>query len=83
MLYFSEKNDITEEITRLDKHIDELKSLFKNGGEIGKKATFILQEVHREINTTGSKTSNFEISKQVVEIKEEIERIREQIQNIE
>ena len=83
LLYFSEKNDITEEITRLDKHIDELKSLFKNGGEIGKKATFILQEVHREINTTGSKTSNFEISKQVVEIKEEIERIREQIQNIE
>ncbi len=83
LLYFSEKNDITEEVTRLEKHLVELKTLFSKGGEIGKKVTFILQEVHREINTTGSKTSNFEISKQVVEIKEEIERIREQIQNIE
>lgn len=83
LLYFTEKSDITEEVTRLDKHLAELDKLFVKGGEIGKKVTFILQEVHREINTTGSKTSNFEISKCVVTVKEEIEKIREQIQNIE
>ena len=83
LLYFTEKSDITEEIIRLDKHIAELEKFFAKGGEIGKKVTFILQEVHREINTTGSKTSNFEISKAVVDVKEEIEKIREQIQNIE
>jgi len=83
LLYFTEKSDVTEEVIRLEKHINELKLLFSTGGEIGKKATFILQEMHREINTTGSKTSNFEISKHVINVKEEIEKIREQIQNIE
>lgn len=81
---YAEKVDISEEILRFNSHLLQCKYLFEsNEKQIGKKLEFILQELNREINTIGSKASDYEISKQVVETKSELEKIREQIQNIE
>lgn len=77
------KVDITEEIVRLRKHTQELESLLDKGGEVGKKASFILQEMNRETNTIASKSVLYDINKIVIDIKEEIEKIKEQMQNIE
>ncbi|MEE9552677.1 MAG: YicC/YloC family endoribonuclease [candidate division Zixibacteria bacterium] len=80
---FSEKSDITEECTRLKSHLSQLESSLKENKPIGKRLNFILQELNREINTIGSKSSDYEISSRVISVKEEIERLREQVQNIE
>jgi len=80
---FAKNSDITEELTRLDNHISNFITTLQKKGEIGKKLDFIAQELHREINTVGSKSSGFNISKGVIEIKTEIEKIREQLKNIE
>lgn len=80
---FADKVAVAEETVRLRSHINELKNLFENGGVIGRKLDFIVQEMNREANTIGSKCSDMEIAKVVVDIKAEIEKIREQIQNIE
>jgi len=80
---FAKNSDIAEEITRLKSHLANLKKTLTGTGEIGKKIDFIAQELHREINTVGSKASDFKISKNVIEIKSEIEKIREQAKNIE
>ncbi|MGB2706275.1 MAG: YicC/YloC family endoribonuclease [Candidatus Omnitrophota bacterium] len=80
---FAKNSDITEELTRLDNHIRNFTRAIKKSGEVGKKLDFIAQELHREINTVGSKSSGFNISKGVIEIKTEIEKIREQLKNIE
>jgi len=81
---YAEKADIVEEITRFNSHLTQCQSLIeKSQGPIGKTLEFILQELGREINTIGSKSADIEISKLVIEIKSELERIREQIQNIE
>lgn len=80
---FAKNTDITEELTRLDNHIHNFKRSIETGGEVGKKLDFIAQELHREINTVGSKSSGFNISKGVIEVKTEIEKIREQLKNIE
>ena len=80
---FSEKSDITEECTRLKSHLSQLESSLKEDKPIGKRLNFILQELNREINTIGSKTSDYEISRRVIVVKEEIERLREQVQNLE
>lgn len=80
---FADKCDITEETTRLESHIDQLCSTLEASGPVGRKLEFILQEVNREFNTIGSKANNIEVSRLVIEAKNEIERIREQIQNIE
>lgn len=80
---FAKNSDIAEEITRLKSHLANLKKTLGGSGEIGKKIDFIAQELHREINTVGSKASDFKISKNVIEIKSEIEKIREQAKNIE
>lgn len=81
---FSEKVDIAEEILRFKSHLDQLKQLLKSKNDTpGKTAEFLLQEFGREINTIGSKTSEIIITKKVVDVKAELERIREQIQNIE
>jgi uncharacterized protein (TIGR00255 family) len=80
---FAKNSDIAEEITRLQSHLANLKKTLSGTGEIGKKIDFIAQELHREINTVGSKASDFKISKNVIEIKSEIEKIREQAKNIE
>ena len=83
IVIFMEKKDIHEEITRLQSHIDLfLDSIVKGKNEKGKRMTFLLQEFLREINTIGSKTDNIKTSHLVVSIKTEIEKIREQVQNI-
>jgi uncharacterized protein (TIGR00255 family) len=83
---YAEKLDITEELIRLNSHIKQffiiMKTTIYNDG-IGRKLDFLLQEMGREINTIGSKASNKDISKVVVDIKSELEKIREQVQNIE
>ena len=80
---YSERVDITEELTRLDSHLNHFGDILASGGECGKKIEFLLQEIHREINTLGSKAGNTVISPHVVSIKGELEKIREQVQNIE
>lgn len=80
---YADKLTTAEETVRLRSHVDEFESLLKKGGTIGKKLDFIVQEMNREVNTTGSKCNDFETSKIVVALKSEIENIREQIQNIE
>ncbi len=80
---FAKNSDITEEITRLKNHLSHFNKTITSGGEVGKKIDFIAQELHREINTIGSKASDFKISKNVIEIKGEIEKIREQAKNLE
>ena len=78
----SEKKDITEELVRLDSHINLFEHYINSSENKGKKLNFILQEMGREINTIGSKTDVIEISHMVVDMKDELEKIREQVQNI-
>lgn len=80
---FSDKTNITEEIVRLDSHLDQIGNLFENGGALGRKLDFLIQEMNREVNTIGSKSPDVDISTYVIEMKAEIEKIREQIQNLE
>ena len=80
---YSEKVDITEEMVRLESHIKLFKDTIGKNNSIGKKLDFILQEMNREANTMGSKASNASLTKEVINIKNEIEKIREQVQNVE
>lgn len=80
---FADKIAVAEETVRLRSHIKEMFDLFEKGGAIGRKLDFIVQEMNREANTIGSKAGDIAITKTVVDIKAEIEKIREQIQNIE
>ena len=80
---FAKNSDISEELMRLKNHLVNLRKTISANGEAGKKLDFIAQELHREINTVGSKVSDFKISKNVIEIKSEIEKIREQAKNVE
>lgn len=80
---FADRSDITEELTRLGSHLEQFTALLKSKGEIGRKSEFILQEIGREVHTIGSKANDLEISKNVIELKNELERIREQIANVE
>jgi uncharacterized protein (TIGR00255 family) len=80
---FADRCDVSEEITRFRSHLDQLASLLKSEDEIGRKADFILQELGREANTVGSKSNDLSISKAVIELKNELERIREQMANVE
>ncbi len=79
----SEKYDITEEIVRLDSHIDQFRNTLEKDDDAGKKLNFIVQEMNREANTMGNKSVSLEITNNTIAIKEELEKIREQIQNIE
>ena len=79
----SDKTDITEEIVRFGSHVVQLKDTLKENQPIGRKLDFLLQEMNREVNTMGSKGSDLEITDRVVVLKCELEKIREQIQNIE
>lgn len=81
--YFADKANITEEIVRLYSHIEQLKDTLSSNDTVGRKLDFIIQEMNREANTIGSKASDIDITKDVVEIKSELEKIREQVQNIE
>ena len=80
---FADRADVTEEITRLRSHLDQFATLLKSNAEIGRKAEFILQEVGREVNTIGSKANDLTIARAVIELKNELERVREQIANVE
>lgn len=80
---FADKSNITEEIVRLKSHVGYLHELMTVGGLIGRKCDFLLQEMFREINTIASKANDLEMSRIVVEAKAELEKIREQVQNIE
>jgi len=78
----AEKTDISEELSRLKSHIKQMKNIFKEGGSIGRKLDFLLQEIFREINTIGSKCTEYRISEIVIKIKSAIEKIRQQVQNL-
>lgn len=80
---FADKSSITEEVVRLYSHLDQLLSILNEDVPVGRKLDFLVQEMNREINTIGSKASDIIITRYVVEVKSEIEKIREQIQNIE
>ncbi|MBR3152849.1 MAG: YicC family protein [Clostridia bacterium] len=83
IVIFSDKSSIEEELTRLDSHINQFLNLLEKDSPVGKKFDFIIQEMNREVNTIGSKANCLEITNRVIELKTEIENIREQIQNIE
>ena len=81
---YADKIAVAEETVRLRSHIDQFRKFFdENGGAIGRKMDFLVQEINREINTIGSKAQDIEIARCVVDVKAEIEKIREQVQNIE
>ena len=80
---FADKVAVSEETVRLRSHIEQLRQLLDGGGPVGRKLDFIVQEMNREANTIGSKAQDIDIARTVVDIKSEIEKIREQIQNIE
>ena len=79
----AERSDVTEELVRLASHLDALEAALRAAGPVGKRIEFLLQEIHRELNTTGSKTSDVEIGAHVVDAKGEVEKLREQVQNVE
>ncbi|MBE9536089.1 MAG: YicC family protein [Proteobacteria bacterium] len=79
----ADRSDITEEIVRLKSHLKQFNALLKEGGVLGRKLDFLVQEMNREINTVGSKSNDSEISLSVVAVKADIEKIKEQVQNIE
>lgn len=81
--FFAERCDVTEELTRLRSHLVQFLTLLRSNGEIGRKAEFILQEIGREVNTIGSKANDLEIARHVIEMKNELDRVREQIANVE
>ena len=80
---FAIRIDVAEEITRLQSHLDEIERLLKKGGEVGKRLDFLIQELHREANTMGSKSSALELTHISVDMKVLIEQMREQVQNLE
>jgi uncharacterized protein (TIGR00255 family) len=80
--YLVERTDITEEVVRVKSHIKQFRSVIEKGGTVGKKLDFLVQELRREVNTIGSKAQDVRISSLVVEMKHELEKIREQIQNL-
>jgi len=79
----AERTDITEEIVRAESHLVQFRSLLEGNEPVGRKMDFLLQEIHREVNTVSAKANDAEISQRVVEIKSELEKIREQVQNVE
>lgn len=83
IVIYSDKCSIEEELTRLNSHISQFNELLKSSSPIGKKFDFLVQEMNREVNTIGSKANCLEITNRVIDIKTEIENIREQIQNVE
>jgi uncharacterized protein (TIGR00255 family) len=81
--FLAERIDITEEIVRAESHLSQFATLLSGREPVGRKMEFLLQEIHREVNTISAKVNDAEISQRVVEIKSELEKIREQVQNIE
>jgi uncharacterized protein (TIGR00255 family) len=80
---FAIRIDVAEELTRLDSHLDEIERLTRKGGDVGKRLDFLIQELHREANTMGSKSAALELTRISVDMKVLVEQMREQVQNIE
>ena len=80
---YADRVAVDEEVIRLESHMKQLDTIMAEEDSVGRKLDFLVQEMHREINTIGSKTNDVEISKLVIDIKSEIEKIREQVQNVE
>ena len=78
----AERADITEEVVRFESHNQQFLAALDEGGEVGRRLNFLLQEINREANTISSKSSDIGVTHLVVEIKEEVERLREQVQNL-
>ena len=80
---FADRCDVSEEVTRLSSHFEQFREFLNSKEATGRKMDFLCQEIHRELNTTGSKSSQIEITRAVIEAKNTLERIREQVQNVE
>lgn len=80
---FSIRVDVAEELARLRSHLDEIEQLLAKGGELGKRLDFLIQELHREVNTLGSKSASLALTRLSVDMKVQVEQMREQVQNIE
>ncbi len=83
VVFFADRSDITEELTRLQSHFQQFDDCVKSGEPVGRTLDFLAQEINREINTIGSKANDATISREVVELKTELEKFREQAQNVE
>jgi uncharacterized protein (TIGR00255 family) len=83
VFYFADRSDISEELTRLQSHFQQYDDCVKTGEPVGRTLDFLAQEINREINTIGSKANDSEISREVVNLKAELEKFREQVQNVE
>ena len=80
---YSDKVDVTEEVVRFESHLNQLHGMLESDGEVGRKLDFLIQEMNREANTIGSKAGDLSVTESVLQLKNEIEKIREQVQNIE
>jgi uncharacterized protein (TIGR00255 family) len=83
VIYYLERYDIDEELDRIEIHLEKFHSILEDGGEVGRKIDFLIQELNRETNTIGSKSAHEDISSHVVEMKVQLEKIREQALNLE
>jgi uncharacterized protein (TIGR00255 family) len=83
VVFYSERSDITEEIVRMKSHLKQFHEYLSLDEAVGRRLDFLIQEMNREVNTLGAKASDSLISKNVVEMKAQLEKIREQIQNVE
>jgi len=83
VVLFADRSDVSEELTRLSTHAAKFGEILAEAGAVGRRLDFLLQEMHREANTIGAKIQDAELSQEVVEIKAELERMREQVQNLE
>ena len=83
LVFFADRSDITEELTRLQSHFQQFDDCLKSGEPVGRTLDFLSQEMNREINTLGAKANSSEISREVVGLKTELEKFREQVQNVE
>lgn len=83
VVYFAERTSITEELVRFDSHVSQCREALRSSEPVGRKLDFLVQELNRETNTIGSKSNDLEIGQLVVSVKSELEKIREQIQNLE
>lgn len=83
IVFFADRSDISEELTRLKSHFVQLQEALNSHEPVGRTLDFLIQEMNREVNTIGSKANNVDISQRVVEVKAELEKVREQVQNIE
>jgi uncharacterized protein (TIGR00255 family) len=83
VFFFADRSDVTEELTRLQSHFQQLDDCLKSAEPVGRTLDFLSQEINREVNTLGSKAANSLISREVVSLKAELEKFREQVQNVE